>query len=70
MGSGDLVVMVSDGAVSSVTDWMRASVEHFRERDDLQSLFDDIATTARLRRNEEHDDDITVMACRVKDAVL
>ena len=70
LSSGDLVVMVSDGAVSSGTDWIRASVEHFGEKDDLQSLCDDIATTARLRRNDEHDDDITVMACRVKDAVL
>ena len=69
LGSGDVVVMVSDGAVSSGTDWIRAAVEHFGEKDSLQALCEDIATTARLRRSDEHDDDITVMACRVSEAL-
>ena len=32
----------------------------------LQALCDAIAATARLRRNDNHDDDITVCACRVR----
>ena len=63
--AGDLVVMVSDGATASGTDWIRTLIEQFADDGPLQSLCDDIASTARLRRNDAHDDDITVLAGRL-----
>lgn len=63
--AGDLVVMVSDGATASGTDWVRTLIEQFPENGSLQDLCDDIASTARLRRNDSHDDDITVLAGRL-----
>lgn len=59
---GDLVVMVSDGAVASGIEWIRNTVERYQPGDDLQALCNDIATTARLKRSDCHDDDITVVA--------
>ena len=66
LSDGDLVVMVSDGATASDSDWILSVVEHFPQDGNLQALCDDIASTARLRRSDNHDDDITVCACRVK----
>lgn len=66
LSDGDLVVMVSDGATASGGDWIKAVVEHFPQEGNLQALCDDIASTARLRRNDNHDDDITVAACRIR----
>ncbi len=62
LSAGDLVVMVSDGATTSGLDWIKHTIERFHEEDGLQSLCDDIATTARLKRTDLRDDDITVMA--------
>lgn len=65
---GDLVVMVSDGAVASGTEWIRNTIDKYQDGDDLQKLCDDIATTAKLKRNDSHDDDITVVASVLKEA--
>lgn len=62
---GDLVVMVSDGATTNGTDWIKHTIDRFDPSDTLQSLCDDIAATARLKRNDCHDDDITVVAGRL-----
>lgn len=64
LSPGDLVVMVSDGATAAGTEWITYTIDRF-EDDDLQKLCDDIATTARLKRNDCHDDDITVVAGRM-----
>ena len=56
--------MVSDGATAAGTEWITYTIDRF-EDDDLQKLCDDIATTARLKRNDCHDDDITVVAGRM-----
>ena len=61
LSAGDLIVMVSDGATTSGTDWIRHTIDRF-EGDDLQSLCEDITTTARLKRSDSRDDDITVLA--------
>lgn len=45
-------------------------IDHFAPDGDLQALCDDIASTARLRRNDNHDDDITVAACRIQKSEL
>ena len=62
LSAGDLIVMVSDGATASGVDWIRHTIDRFSEEDGLQSLCDDISTTARLKRNDMRDDDITVLA--------
>lgn len=62
LSAGDLIVMVSDGATTSGVDWIRHTIDRFDEADGLQSLCDDIRTTARLKRSDLRDDDITVMA--------
>lgn len=69
LSDGDLVVMVSDGATACGTDWISSVIDHFPADGNLQALCDDIASTARLRRNDNHDDDITVCACRVRKVV-
>lgn len=66
LSDGDLVVMVSDGATACGSDWILSVLDHFAADGNLQALCDDIASTARLRRNDNHDDDITVCACRVR----
>ena len=65
----DLVVMVSDGATACGSDWILSVLDHFAVDGNLQALCDDIASTARLRRNDNHDDDITVCACRITKAI-
>ena len=62
LSAGDLIVMVSDGATASGWDWIRHTIDRFDESDGLQSLCDDIRTTARLKRSDLRDDDITVLA--------
>ena len=62
LSAGDLIVMVSDGATASGVDWIRHTIDRFQVSDGLQSLCDDITTTARLKRSDCRDDDITVIA--------
>lgn len=62
LSAGDLIVMVSDGATNNGTDWIRHTIDRFDEADGLQSLCDDLCTTARLKRSDCRDDDITVLA--------
>ena len=66
LSDGDLIVMVSDGATACGSEWIQSLIDHFAPDGDLQALCDDIASTARLRRNDNHDDDITVAACRIQ----
>lgn len=61
LSAGDMIVMVSDGATTSGLDWIRHTIDRF-DSDDLQSLCDDIAVTARAKRSDNRDDDITVLA--------
>ena len=62
LSAGDLIVMVSDGATTSGLDWIRHTIDRFDTGDDLQSLCDDITVTAKAKRSDFRDDDITVMA--------
>ncbi len=65
---GDLLVMISDGACSDGTDWICAELEAFKGGSAKQ-LSEHIATTARRRRRDGHEDDITVFAAILEKAV-
>ncbi len=66
--AGDIVLMLSDGATSGGTDWICAELEAFRDGS-AQQLADRIASAARRRRQDGHDDDITVIAAILERAV-
>lgn len=58
---GDIVVMVSDGAISVSDKWIAAMLRDF-EGDDIQELVNDIIDEAMIGNNLVRDDDITVIA--------
>ncbi len=66
--AGDILLMMSDGAVSAGTDWICAELEAFRDGE-AQDLADKIVRLARQRRDDGHDDDITVIAAILEKAV-
>ncbi len=57
---GDIVVLMSDGVSGSGTDWIRAEIEAWRDGS-AQDLATHLCSCAKRRRNDNHDDDITVM---------
>lgn len=65
---GDLLVLLSDGAVNNGTDWICAELERFQDGD-AKELAENIAAAARRRRDDGHEDDITVIAAVVRKAV-
>ncbi|MBQ1230943.1 MAG: SpoIIE family protein phosphatase [Clostridia bacterium] len=66
--AGDILLMMSDGAVSAGTDWICAELEAFRDGE-AQDLADKIVRLARQRRTDGHDDDITVIAAILEKAI-
>lgn len=61
---GDIVVMISDGAVASGETWISEIIKKWdKSSQELANLITDEAT---VRRNDGHDDDITVIAMTVK----
>lgn len=63
--AGDTVLMVSDGATATGGDWILPLLQNF-DGEDLQALCREVADTARLRRVDGHEDDITVLALRLE----
>lgn len=61
---GDVIVMVSDGAIATGEDWIERMIAGFRD-DSMQTLADRILDEAQARRSDGHDDDITVIAMRL-----
>lgn len=59
--AGDIVLMMSDGAVSEGTDWIRDELSAWQDGS-AQDLAEHICNAARRRRSDEHEDDITVIA--------
>ena len=57
----DILLLLSDGATACGTEWIRRELENFTEGK-AQNLAERIAESARRRRTDGHDDDITVMA--------
>ena len=64
----DIIVMMSDGACTDGTDWICAEIESF-SGGGAKQLSEHLATAARRRRHDGHDDDITVFAAIVEKAV-
>lgn len=67
LGAGDVVVMVSDGAVEEGEDWLVRRLENW-DGDNAQELAELLGSEAKLQRIDRHDDDITVVAMRVEAA--
>ncbi len=65
---GDIVVMMSDGVCASGTDWICAILEDFKG-ENAQALAEKICFAARQKRDDGHDDDITVMTAILEKAV-
>lgn len=65
---GDIIVLMSDGATGSGIDWIRTEIEAWRDGS-AQSLAEHICECAKRRRNDEHEDDITVIAAILERAV-
>lgn len=68
LGSGDIVLMVSDGAVGSGYDWILSELDLYKS-DDAEYLAKRIATEARRRRLDGFDDDITAVCAIIKKGV-
>lgn len=64
LSDGDLIIMVSDGAVALSDEWIGAMMRDF-EGDDVQQLVNDIIDEATIGSNFGRDDDITVVGMRV-----
>ena len=65
---GDIVVLMSDGATGNGTDWIRAEIEGWQDGT-AQELAQRICECAKRRRNDNHEDDITVMAAILNKSV-
>lgn len=64
LGVGDMVILLSDGATTQGTEWIARMAVDERPRD-LNEFCQKIAATARLRREDGREDDITVLCCRL-----
>ncbi len=64
----DILIMMSDGVCTEGTDWICAEVEGW-QGGNAKQLSERLATAARRRRRDGHDDDITVFAAIIEKAV-
>ena len=64
----DIIVMVSDGAVACGEDWIERIIMKWSDDKDMQELAHLINDEAASRREDGHDDDITVIAMRITTA--
>ena len=60
----DIIVMVSDGAIATGEQWIERIISKW-EDNSMQELANLINDEATARRNDGHDDDITVIAMRI-----
>lgn len=65
LGNEDIVVLLSDGAVTSGFDWICAEIGAWKG-EDPHALAERLADEARQRRLDSHDDDITVVVGLLK----
>lgn len=64
LSEGDLLILMSDGALSSGSDWIAEDVEKWEGRIP-QELAEALVSKAIARRSDGHDDDITVLVLMV-----
>ena len=67
LSAGDLIVMLSDGALSSGGEWVRDEIAKW-DGSIPQELAETIVSQAIARRTDGHDDDITALVLMVCDA--
>ncbi len=65
----DIIVMVSDGAVACGEDWIERIIMKWGDEKGMQELAHLINDEATSRREDGHDDDITVIAMRITTAL-
>ena len=65
---GDIIVLMSDGASSCGTDWIREEIEAWQDGS-AKELAERLCECARRRRTDKHEDDITVMAAILNKAI-
>ncbi len=69
--AGDVVLLVSDGVYAGGIGWVEQALKSFEPaKTSLQSLAEEIATTARRLQKDGHSDDVTVMALRLEKAEI
>jgi len=66
LSDGDLLILVSDGALAAGDDWLSDTIETWSGQVP-QELAEEIVTQAIARRGDGHDDDITVVAMKIKE---
>ena len=57
--------MVSDGVTGTGIDWIKSELSALKD-DDVQRLCEKLAVTAKMRRIDGHEDDITVLAVALR----
>lgn len=57
----DIIVMLSDGVTATGSDWIKTELEYLKSGD-VQRMCERLASTAKSRRKDNHEDDITVLA--------
>ena len=68
LGEGDIILLVSDGAINGSSEWIKAEMESWKEGSAAE-LAEHIANEARRRRVDGHEDDITVIASIIRKGV-
>ncbi len=66
--ANDIVVMMSDGALSDGLEWIRDEIECWNDGS-AQSLAERICEGAKRRRTGDHEDDITVLTAILKKSI-
>jgi stage II sporulation protein E len=66
LSGGDVIVMVSDGAITKEDKWLEQLIRNYRD-EKAQDLAKAVVNEAIKRRNDGHDDDITAVVVRLID---
>ncbi|MBR5310667.1 MAG: SpoIIE family protein phosphatase [Oscillospiraceae bacterium] len=66
--SGDVVVLLTDGATASGSDWILSELKSLGDKSP-EEIAEGIAKTAHIRRTDGHSDDITVVVMKLKENI-